>query len=78
MSTFAVGGLGGVNFRVLLFVIPLVLIALVISVMLSRNIDILCLGEDVSLYLGMNVSLQRFILLMKYQNFFLKMLYQNQ
>lgn len=63
LSSFSVGGLGGVNTKILACVFPIIIVCLILSVMLSRNIDLLCLGEGTASNLGMNVPLQRMLLL---------------
>ncbi len=63
LTTFSVGGLAGVNFALLGYVIPSIIFCFALAIILSRNIDILSLGEDTASNLGMNVSFQRFLLL---------------
>lgn len=63
LTTFSVGGLGGVNLTVLKYAFPVIIVGIIVTVILSRNIDILCLGEDTAGSLGMNVRLFRFVLL---------------
>lgn len=64
ISTFSVGGLGAVNGKILLYSYPIILICLILSFLLSRGIDILCLGEKTAFGLGVNVTVFRFILLL--------------
>ncbi len=64
MTTFSVGGLGGVNTRILIYATPLILICIIVTVALSRGIDVLSLGEETAGGLGLNVGVFRFILLL--------------
>lgn len=63
-TVFSVGGLGGVDAKILLLVCPIILVCILIAILLSRNIDILCLGEATAASLGMNVGRFGFIVLM--------------
>ena len=60
-TSFSVGGLAGVNFAVLRYVAPVIILCFVLSVLISRNTDILCLGEQTASANGMNVAGQRFL-----------------
>ncbi len=62
-TSFSVGGLAGVNMRILMYAFPGILACIAVSVLFSRNTDIICLGEDAALNLGMNVKLWKFYLL---------------
>lgn len=61
LTSFSVGGLSGVNLAVLRYSVPLIVLCFVLSVLFSRNTDILCFGEQAACGLGMNVSLHRFL-----------------
>lgn len=63
-TVFSVGGFGGVDAKIIALVCPIILICILIAVLLSRNIDILCLGETTAASLGMNVGRFGFIILM--------------
>ncbi len=62
-TSFSVGGLGGININILGYALPIIIVCFIVSIILSRNVDILSLGEDTAYHLGMNVNMQRFILL---------------
>lgn len=63
LTTFSIGGLGGVNLTVLKYAFPVIFLCIIISIAISRNIDILCLGKDSAASLGMNVNAFRFVLM---------------
>lgn len=62
-TSFSVGGLAGINMHILLRAMPIILLCLFIAIIASRNADIICLGEDTALNLGMNVKFWKFIFL---------------
>ncbi|MBR5307360.1 MAG: iron ABC transporter permease [Clostridia bacterium] len=62
-TTFSVGGLGAVNISVLRIAVPVIVFFLLLVLFLSKDMDILCLGEETAFGLGMRVSLYRFIFL---------------
>lgn len=63
MTTFSVGGLGGVNIKIIGYVFPVIILCFTAALLLSRNVDILCLGKEAASNLGMNVRFQRFLML---------------
>lgn len=63
MSSFSIGGLGGVGFDILKIPSILILVALFVSFIFSKDLDILNLGENTAKSLGMNVEKTRFIFL---------------
>jgi len=62
-TSFSVGGLGAVNIRVLKIAVPVIIVCIAIVMFLSKDVDILCLGEKTAMAFGMNVGLYRFVLL---------------
>ena len=62
-NTFMVGGFSGVSFDKLVLPAVFILAVTVAGIFLGKDIDILSLGEDSALSLGMNVKAKRFILL---------------
>lgn len=63
MTSFSVGGLGGVDFSLIKYTAPIILLCLICSVFLSKDMDVMCLGEDMASSLGMNVKRLRFTLM---------------
>lgn len=63
LSSFSIGGLAGINFSVLKYAAPIIIICLIVAYIFSKDVDILCLGEDTAHSLGMNVGLIRFFML---------------
>lgn len=62
-SSFLIGGLAGVNYSKLSPAWIIIIVCLILATILSRRVDILTLGEESAIGLGLNVSLWRFILL---------------
>ena len=63
LSTFSIGGLAGVNFFVIKYAAPIIIICLCLAIIFARDIDVLSLGEETAYSLGMNVVKIRFLLL---------------
>lgn len=63
MSAFSIGGLGGVGFNSLKLPSVLIIISIFISLIISKDLDILNLGETTAKSLGMNTEKMRFIFL---------------
>ncbi len=63
LSSFSIGGLAGVNFTVLKYAAPIIVICFVVVYIFAKDVDILCLGEDTAHSLGMNVRFMRFFIL---------------
>lgn len=63
-STFLIGGFSGVAFQNLSPAWALILPALVLALLFSRQTDVLCLGEETAHGLGMNVKATRFFLIL--------------
>ena len=61
-NTFMVGGFSGVSFADISFAWKFILAGILFSVFLGKDIDILSLGEESAMSLGMNVKMKRFIL----------------
>lgn len=62
-NTFLIGGLTGLDYSRLSPAWLVIFIGIVISILISRDIDILGLGDETASGLGMNVSRMRFVLL---------------
>ena len=62
-STFLVGGLGSVTMDNLQFAVAYIIIGLVLSVFLRRDMNIIALGSNTAKALGMAVSTTRFLLI---------------
>ena len=62
-STFLVGGLGSVTMDNLQFAVVYIIIGLVLSVFLRRDMNIIALGSNTAKALGMAVSTTRFLLI---------------
>ena len=62
-STFLVGGLGSVTMDNLQFAVVYIIIGLVFSVFLRRDMNIIALGSNTAKALGMAVSTTRFLLI---------------
>lgn len=60
---FMIGGFSGVTYAKILPASLIIIICLFIAVMLSRDIDILSLGENTAQSLGLNIKLIRLVLL---------------
>lgn len=63
MTSFSVGGLAGITYENIYYVLPAIIISIVILCFLAYDIDILNLGEETAQSLGMNIRLMRFGLL---------------
>ncbi len=64
MTTFSVGGFNAIDFHVLKYAVPVIIIGLFIAIIFSRNIDVLALGSVSAQSLGMNVKRMRLFLLL--------------
>ena len=62
-NIFLIGSLSGITYSRLSPAVYIIIGALIISVLLVRYIDVICLGENIATSLGVNVKLIRFILL---------------
>lgn len=60
---WTVGSLGGAKWDVLLFPSIILGIVIVISIIMSKSLDILLLGDDSALVLGINIKLIKFTIL---------------
>lgn len=63
VSSFKAGGVSGVNLSSLFPAWIFIAVGLIVSLMLSHDLDVLSLGENTAGSLGMNVGLVRFICL---------------
>ena len=63
LTTFSVGGLSGVNYTVLKYTFPLILVCMILCILFAKDIDVLSLGEETASSLGLRVSRLRFFLL---------------
>ena len=63
MTTFSVGGLGGADFAIIKYAAPMIVICLILAFLLSKDMDVMCLGEDTAASLGMNVKRLRLVLM---------------
>ncbi len=63
-NAFMIGGFSGVSFEKLSPAVFIIIAGLILAFVLSRDTDVLCLGDDTALSLGMNVKVLRFVLLM--------------
>lgn len=64
ITSFTIGSLSGLTMKQLFFPVTCISIAVMISILLSRPLNILNLGDDIARSLGINVLIYRFILLM--------------
>lgn len=62
-STFLIGGFSGVSMKDITPAWFFILLALAAALLLSRQIDVLCLGDETAQSLGMNVKAVRFTLI---------------
>lgn len=62
-NSFLVGGFSGISIKSLFPAVYYIIFGLVLAALMARNIDILGLGEEMAQTLGMNVKLNRFILI---------------
>lgn len=60
-TSYMIGGFSGVTFEDLRFTIIYLMAAMVITILLSSSLNILSLGDEIALTLGMNVTVYRFI-----------------
>lgn len=63
MTAFSVGGLGGIDFSVIKYALPLMMLCLIVSILLAKDMDVLYLGEEIASSLGMNVKRLRLVLM---------------
>ena len=62
-NAFSIGGLSGVKFRQLTVPFIIVTVCLTVSLLLSRRIHTMCLGDSIALALGVRVKLLRTVCL---------------
>ncbi len=60
---FLIGGLSGVHYKILLPAGILIILALILSLTLSRRLDIITLGDETAQNLGLNLKNNKFLLL---------------
>lgn len=60
-TSFFIGGFMAVSLRQVLTGLPIMLLALVLSVIISGKLELLPMGDDVALSLGLNVTRYRFL-----------------
>ncbi len=63
LTTFMIGSLSGLTFETLQFPAIAIFIALILSFLLARSINILCLGDETARSLGLHVTATRLTLL---------------
>lgn len=63
LTTFMIGSLSGLTFETLKFPTTAILIALIVSFLFARSINILCLGDETARSLGLHVAIVRLLLL---------------
>ena len=63
LTSFMIGSLSGVTFRKLELPVIFILFSLICSILLTKSLNLLSLGDDIARSLGLSVSLIRFILL---------------
>ncbi|MFK0522724.1 FecCD family ABC transporter permease [Paenibacillus illinoisensis] len=57
------GGFGGIEWRHLRLIVPVLLITLLLTMPLARRVSLMSLGEEVALGLGINIRMTRFLAL---------------
>lgn len=63
ITSFMIGSLSGLSISKIFLPGVLILISLIIALMFMKSLNILSMGDDIARSLGMNVNLNRFILL---------------
>lgn len=63
-TTFYIGGLAGITYNQIVFSSIFIIIAIVIVMFINKQVDILILGDEVSLTLGVNVNLIRLLVIL--------------
>ncbi len=63
VNSFMVGGFSAVNFDVVRFALIYILIGLVLAMVLSREMNVISLGDEVAASLGVRVHILRFVLI---------------
>jgi iron complex transport system permease protein len=63
LTTFMIGSLSGLTFETLKFPVTAILIALFLSFLFTRSINVLCLGDETARSLGLHVAVVRLFLL---------------
>lgn len=58
-NSFSVGGVSGVNTQELKLPFVIIAFALILSLVISKKVDVLCLGDSIALSLGVNVKAVR-------------------
>lgn len=61
VTLFTLGGLSGITMDKIIFIYPIILIALVFALLLSKSLSTLSLGDDVAKGLGLNTKLVYFL-----------------
>ncbi|MBP3339225.1 MAG: iron ABC transporter permease [Lachnospiraceae bacterium] len=62
-NSFMIGGFSGISIKSLFPAVYYIIFGLLLAMLMARNIDILGLGEEMAQTLGMNVKLNRFLLI---------------
>lgn len=62
-SSFAMGGFSAIGSRQILLTAPFILLSFVAALFLARHLEVLSMGDEVALSLGVRVSLMRFLAL---------------
>lgn len=57
------GGFGGIEWRHLILIVPVLLITLLLTMPLARRVSLMSLGEEVALGLGIHIRMTRFLAL---------------
>ena len=62
-NSFSVGGFSGVTYGEMIIPALVIFISLTVTVMLSKNMELLCLGSDAAALLGVNVRMLRTLMI---------------
>jgi len=62
-NSFMIGGFSGISIKSLFPAVYYIIFGLLLAMLMARNIDILGLGEEMAQTLGVNVKLNRFLLI---------------
>ncbi|MEG1149385.1 MAG: iron ABC transporter permease [Niameybacter sp.] len=60
---WTIGSLGGAKWEVLLFPFIILVVVMIVSLVMSKSLDILLLGDDCAIILGINIKLMKSIIL---------------
>ena len=60
---WSIGSLGGAKWEVLLFPFIILVVVMIVSLVMSKSLDILLLGDDCAIILGINIKLMKSIIL---------------